>query len=170
MLKISGPRITLNYSEIGRESPWSVPTRATLRIVQALSKFLLDTNVCIRLLNKKHTSIERHLKQHQPREILLCSIVKAELLYGARHSRQVENNLQLLKQFFAPFISLTFDDRCAEEAGLIRADLAAQGNPIGPNDLLIAAISRAYNVTLVTHNTREFTRITGLRVIDWESE
>lgn len=141
-----------------------------MKIAQILSKFLLDTNVCIRLLNKKNTNIEKHLKRHQPSEIVLCSIVKAELLYGARHSRQVENNLQLLKQFFAPFTSLIFDDRCAEEAGLIRADLAAQGNPIGPNDLLIAAVSRAYNVILVTNNTREFTRITGLRVIDWENE
>jgi tRNA(fMet)-specific endonuclease VapC len=151
-------------------SPWSVPTKATLSIVQALSKFLLDTNVCIRLLNRKNTNIEQHLKQHQPSEIVLCSIVKAELLYGARHSWQVESNLQLLKQFFAPFTSLVFDDRCAEEAGLIRADLAAQGIPIGPNDLLIAAISRAYNVILVTNNTREYTRITGLRVVDWENE
>ena len=67
-------------------------------------------------------------------------------------------------------MSLVFDDRCAEEAGLIRADLAAQGSPIGSNDLLIAAISRAYDVTVVTHNTKEFARITGLRVIDWENE
>ena len=112
----------------------------------------------------------RQPRQHQPNESVLCSIVKAELLYGARHSRQVESPLQLLKQFFAPFMSLVFDDRCAEEAGLIRADLAAQGSPIGPNDLLIAAISRAYDVTVVTHNTKEFARITGLRVIDWENE
>lgn len=141
-----------------------------MKTAQASNKFLLDTNVCIRLLNKKHTDIEQHLRQYQPSEIALCSIVKAELLYGARHSQQVEANLQLLKQFFAPLASLSFDDRCAEEAGLIRADLAAQGNPIGPNDLLIAATARAYDVVLVTHNTREFARITGLRLIDWEEE
>lgn len=133
-----------------------------------MSRFLLDTNVCIRLLNKRHTDIEQRLRQHQPNEIALCSIVKAELLYGARHSKQVESNLELLKLFFAPLISLSFDDRCAEEAGLIRADLASQGNPIGPNDLLIAATARAYNVVLVTHNTKEFSRITGLRLVDWE--
>jgi|CXWL01.1.fsa_nt_gi tRNA(fMet)-specific endonuclease VapC len=141
-----------------------------MKTAQASNKFLLDTNACIRLLNKKHTDIEQHLRQHQPSEIALCSIVKAELLYGARHSQQVEANLQLLKQFFAPLVSLPFDDRCAEEAGLIRADLAAQGNPIGPNDLLIAATARAYDVVLVTHNTKEFARITGLRLVDWEEE
>jgi len=59
-------------------------------------------------------------------------------------------------------------DRCAEEAGLVRADLASQGQPVGPNDLLIAATARAYDAVLVTHNTADFSRITGLRVEDWE--
>ena len=99
----------------------------------------------------------------------LCSIVKAELLYDARRSRHVEANLHLLKQLFNPLASLPFDDRCAEEAGLIRADLNEQGMPIGPNDVLIAATARANDAVLVTHNTREFARVTGLRLVDWES-
>ncbi len=132
--------------------------------------FLLDTNVCIRLLNQTHTGIIQHFRQHRPSEIALCSIVKAELLYGARRSQQVEANLQLLERFFRPLASLFFDDRCAEEAGQIRADLAAQGKPVGPNDLLIAATARAHDAVLVTHNTREFSRITGLRMEDWENE
>ena len=131
--------------------------------------YLLDTNVCIRLLNKSHVNIVEHFRRHLPGEIFLCSIVKAELLYGARHSQHVEVNLQLLQQFFGPLTSLAFDDRCAEEAGMIRADRAAQGAPIGPNDLLIAATARAYDVVLVTHNTREFSRVTGLRIEDWET-
>lgn len=132
--------------------------------------FLLDTNVCIRLLNQKHDGIAKNFRQHHPTEIALCSIVKAELLYGARHSQHVEANLQLLNRFFAPLASLSFDDRCAEEAGQLRADLTAQGRPIGPNDLLIAATARARDAVLVTHNTREFTRVTGLRLEDWEEE
>ncbi len=103
-----------------------------------------------------------------PSSIGLCSIVKAELLYGARHSERVEENLSLLSEFFAPLSSLPFDDRCAEEYGIIRAQLAAQEMIIGPNDLLIAAIARACDATLVSHNTGEFSRISGLRFIDWE--
>ena len=64
--------------------------------------------------------------------------------------------------------SLSFDDRCAEEYGQIRADLTAQGKMIGPNDLLIAAVARTFDATLVTHNVREFSRVVGLRVEDWE--
>jgi tRNA(fMet)-specific endonuclease VapC len=131
--------------------------------------YLLDTNVCIHLLNQKHPGILQHFQQHSPAEIALCSIVKAELLYGARHSQRVQENLQLLAKFFTPLVSLPFDDRCAEEAGLIRADLAGQGNPIGPNDLLIAATARAHDAVLITHNSGEFARVTGLRIEDWEA-
>ena len=131
--------------------------------------YLLDTNVCIHLLNQKHPGILQYFQQHSPAEIALCSIVKAELLYGARHSQRVQENLQLLAKFFAPLVSLPFDDRCAEEAGLIRADLAGQGNPIGPNDLLIAATARAHDAVLITHNSGEFSRVTGLRMEDWEA-
>ena len=129
--------------------------------------YLLDSNVCIHLLNNRHSQIEKYFRSSSPSEIALCSIVKAELLFGARHSKRVEANLQLLNHFFAPLSSLPFDDRCAEEYGLIRADLSAQGKIIGPNDLLIAAIARAHDTVLITHNTKEFSRITGLRLEDW---
>lgn len=110
----------------------------------------------------------QQFQQHAPGDIALCSIIKSELLYGARHSQQVEANLQLLTRLFAPLTSLPFDDRCAEETGVIRADLAAQGNPIGPYDLLIAATARANDAVLVTHNQGKFSRVTGLRLADWE--
>ena len=132
--------------------------------------FLLDTNLCIRILTNPAPHLQRKFRMHSPDEIALCSIVKAELLYGARHSQRVEANLQLLHKFFAPLRSLSFDDRCAEEAGRIRAELAAQGKPIGPNDLLIAATARAHNAVLVTHNVREFSRVTNLGLEDWEEE
>lgn len=130
--------------------------------------YLLDTNACIRLMNQSSSNIIKHIQKHPPAEIALCSIVKAELLYGARHSQRVEANLQLFQRFFKPLTSLNFDDRCADEAGQIRADLAAQGKPIGPNDVLIAATARAYDAVLITHNTGEFSRVTGLRLEDWE--
>ena len=130
--------------------------------------YLLDTNVCIHLLNEKHPSILQHFREHSPTDVALCSVVKAELLYGARRSQRIEANLQLLKAFFAPLQSLAFDDECAEHYGQIHADLLSQGKPIGPNDTLIAAIARAHDATLITHNTGEFGRVAGLRMEDWE--
>lgn len=130
--------------------------------------FLLDTNVCIRILNGSSAAVLSRLQGTAPSALRLCSIVKAELLYGARRSSRVEDNLRLLQRFFAPLASLPFDDRCAEEAGLIRLDLERAGRPIGPNDMLIAATARAHDAVLVTHNEREFGRIPGLRLDDWE--
>ena len=130
--------------------------------------YLLDTNVCIHLLNERHPAILQHFRQHSPADIALCSVVKAELLYGARRSQRVEANLQLLKAFFAPLQSLTFDDDCAEHYGKIHADLLTQGKPIGPNDTLIAAVARAHNATLITHNIGEFSSVVGLQIEDWE--
>jgi tRNA(fMet)-specific endonuclease VapC len=129
--------------------------------------YLLDTNVCIRLL-KGDPVVEARLRDHHPREIRLSSITKAELLYGARHSSQIERNLRRVAEFAQPLISLPFDDVCAEHYGRIRADLALHGKPIGPADLWIAAIAQTHDLTLVTHNTNEFCRVPGLRLEDWE--
>ena len=65
-------------------------------------------------------------------------------------------------------MSLPFDDRAAEEYGKVRAHLAALGTPIGPNNLMIAAIALANQMTLVSHNTTEFSRVPGLAVEDWQ--
>jgi tRNA(fMet)-specific endonuclease VapC len=130
--------------------------------------FLLDTNACIRVLNGSSPAVAARLQGTNPSDVRLCAVVKAELLYGARKSARVDENLRLLRRFFAPFASLPFDDRCADEAGLIRLDLERSGRPIGPNDLLIAATARAHDLVLVTANTREFGRVPGLRVVDWE--
>lgn len=129
--------------------------------------YLLDTNTCIHFINGSSVNIKQHLQNHTPNEIGLCSVVKAELLYGARNSQKVEANLQRLRQFFAPLSSLPFDDRCAEEYAQIRADLTRQGKLIGPNDLMIAAIARAHDAILVTNNTAEFQRVANLRLVDW---
>lgn len=130
--------------------------------------YLLDSNVCIHLLNQRLPKVIDHFRQHDPASIALCSVVKAELLYGAQRSQRREANLQTLRTFFAPLTSLPFDDSAAEHYGQIRADLFAQGQPIGPNDFLIAAIARAHDATLITHNTTEFSRVPGLRLEDWE--
>jgi len=68
------------------------------------------------------------------------------------------------------FVTLPFDDQSAVIYGQIRAQLAAPGTPIDPNDLLIASIALANNLIIVTHNTREFSRVEGLRLEDWDIE
>ena len=131
--------------------------------------YLLDTNACIRVLSNSSAPLVSRLSLEDPDSIRLSSITKAELLFGARLSARVAANLRLLERFFAPFVSLPFDDRCAEQYSAVRADLAARGQIIGPNDMLIAATARAHDVILVTHNTREFSRVVGLKIEDWES-
>ena len=106
--------------------------------------------------------------QLRPEDIAICSVVKAELLFGALRSAQKESNYQLLQKFFSPLHSFEFDDNAAEHYAQIRADLTAQGNLIGANDLMIAAIARANKATLITHNTGEFSRVQGLLIQDWE--
>lgn len=77
--------------------------------------------------------------------------------------------LTSLRGFFSPLQSLRFDDDTAEHYGLIRADLETAGTPIGANDLLIAAIARSRDLTPVTHNVDEFSRVVGLAIEDWEA-
>jgi tRNA(fMet)-specific endonuclease VapC len=131
-------------------------------------KFLLDSNTCIQFLNDSHAGVRRQFFAHQPSDLALCSIVKAELLYGAYRSTRVPANLQRLQTFFEPLRSLPFDDACVHAYGQLRAVLAAKGAAIGANDMLIAAIGLTHRLTVVTHNTREFARIDGLKLQDWE--
>ncbi len=131
--------------------------------------YLLDANACIKLLNERDTSIARRLASFVPQEVVVCSVVKAELYHGAYKSNRRDANLNLLARFFQRFDSLPFDDSAAQEYGRLRALLQKQGNLIGPNDLLIASIALANNVTLVTHNTDEFKRVPGLQLEDWQA-
>lgn len=130
--------------------------------------WMLDTNACIALLNGTSAKLVEQLASRRPSEIRLCSVVKAELLFGAHKSERSGDNLRLLETFFARFASFPFDDRCAVECARLRHDLHLGGTAIGPNDLMIAAIAVANDVTLVTHNEREFARVVGLKVEDWQ--
>lgn len=131
-------------------------------------KYLLDTNTCIRYLNGRSENIRKKITSTNPQDILLCSIVKAELFYGSMKSLYPEKNLARQKQFVDQFVSLSFDDKAAASYSRIRAELEKAGTPIGPNDLLIAAVAVSNELTLVTHNTREFSRVEALRYEDWE--
>jgi tRNA(fMet)-specific endonuclease VapC len=128
--------------------------------------YLLDTNCCVKFLNGQSESVRRHLEARRQQEVGLCSVVKAELLYGAAKSARTAENLARLHTFFQKFISFPFDDDAAETYGVIRARLERAGTVIGPNDLCIAAIALVRKATLVTHNTHEFSRLDGLPLED----
>jgi tRNA(fMet)-specific endonuclease VapC len=129
---------------------------------------LLDTNTCVEYLNGRSRRVIEAFERRTPADIAVCSIVKAELYYGALRSGNPQPALAKLEVFLEPYRSLPFDDRCAEAYGRIRARLAQLGSLIGPNDLLIAAIALVHGATLVTHNVREFRRVEGLTYEDWE--
>jgi tRNA(fMet)-specific endonuclease VapC len=131
-------------------------------------RYLLDTNTCIKYSNGRSEPIRQHVESKGSQEIVVCSVVKAELFYGALISRHSETNLAKQRKFLDRFVSLPFHDQAAKEYSQIRVRLERLGTPIGPNDLLIAAIAIAHNVTLVSHNTREFSRVEGLQCEDWE--
>ena len=99
----------------------------------------------------------------------LSTIVKAELVYGAQRSSRAAENLRLLDRFFEPFVSYPFDDACVGVYGRLRTDMERLGTPIGPYDLMIAAVAIANDCTLVTANMREFVRVVGLDVENWEA-
>lgn len=132
--------------------------------------YLLDTNSCIGYLNGSSIGVLRRLQALHSQDVAVCSVVKAELFYGSMRSNNPAGSLAQQQDFLNRFISFPFDDQSAVIYGQIRAQLAASGTPIGPNDLLIASIALANNLILVTHNTREFRRVEGLRLEDWEIE
>jgi tRNA(fMet)-specific endonuclease VapC len=130
--------------------------------------FLLDSNVCIRYLNGRSLSVKQRLESYNPSEIVVCSVVKAEMFSGALRSAKPAQNLVRQQTFFNRFISLPFDDAAAKNYANVHASLAVLGTLISTNDLMIAAIVLTHNLTLVMHNTREFSRVRGLQLEDWE--
>ena len=130
--------------------------------------WLLDTNAWIVYLKTPISPIRSRLQSLQPTDVVLCSVVKAELFHGAEKYGNRERRLAILRELFAPCISLPFDDSAAALYGRIRHELEIAGNVIGPNDLMIAAIALANNHTLVTNNIAEFSRVRGLALEDWQ--
>jgi len=130
-------------------------------------KYLLDTNTCIYFINKRSEMLIKRLNSIKREDISVCSVVKAELIYGATKSANPQKNLKTLNDFLRPFHSFAFDDKSAQVYGKTRAELEKNGTPIGPNDLCIASIAMANNLTLITNNLKEFEIINGLKLEDW---
>lgn len=130
--------------------------------------YLLDTNTCIFIKNKKPLHVLDRLREALSQRICLSSITIAELQFGVYNSQNIEKNRNSLTEFLAPFEILDFDDQDAEMFGIIRSQLRKEGKLIGPYDMLIAAQALAKDLTLVTNNTDEFSRIRSLKLEDWK--
>ncbi len=127
---------------------------------------LLDTNICIHLINMKPPAVLARFRQYRMGEIGLCSVVAAELALGVAKSQSARNR-QALEMFLAPLTILPFDAAAVWIYGDLRADLERRGTPIGSFDTLIAAHALSQQALLVTNNTREFAKVPGLQLDNW---
>ena len=127
---------------------------------------LLDTNICIYIINAKPADVLERFRQYRMGEVGLCSVVAAELAFGVAKSGSLRNR-QALEMFLAPLTILPFDQQASWVYGDLRADLQKRGTLIGSLDTLIAAHALSQQATLVTNNTREFAMVPGLRLENW---
>jgi tRNA(fMet)-specific endonuclease VapC len=127
---------------------------------------LLDTNAVTALV-KKDPGFWQHLRLHASRDIVLSAIVAHEMFYGAYRGTRTERTLRQIDDL--PFACLDFTVEDARRAGAVRAALAAAGTPIGPYDVLIAGQALARGLVLVSRTLREFVRVPGLAVENWET-
>lgn len=130
--------------------------------------YFLDTNTCIYFLNGRSENIRRKILMTPPMEIAIPSIVKAELILGAYKGQFPEKTLEKLEKFLHPFEVVPFDDQAVYRYAEVRSKLEKEGRIIGPNDLIIAAITLFHEAILVTNNVIEFTRVEGLQIENWK--
>jgi tRNA(fMet)-specific endonuclease VapC len=130
-------------------------------------KYLLDTNICIYLIKQQPPQVLQKFNLYPVGEIGISVITAAELWYGVKKSQSALQNERALQQFLIPLAVIDFDSRAAVSYGKIRAILEAQGRPIGSLDMLIAAHALSLDVTLVTNNTGEFSRVRELKLANW---
>lgn len=130
-------------------------------------RYMLDTNTIVYATKRNPACVLKKLLSLDPPEICISAIIMAELEYGVSHSSRPDQNRSAMLLFLSHITVLPFDADAAFEYGMIRHHLQSQGMVIGGNDMLIAAHAKAENLVLVTHNTREFSRVSGLRLDDW---
>jgi len=127
---------------------------------------LLDTNICIYIINAKPPAVLARFRQYRMGDIGLCSVVAAELAFGVAKSESARNR-QALQMFLAPLTIMPFDAAAVWSYGDLRADLDRRGTPIGSLDTMIAAHALSQQALLVTNNTREFAKVPGLQLDNW---
>lgn len=128
---------------------------------------MLDTNICIYTIKKKPIKVLETLKRLDIGDVCISVITLAELEYGVEKSQQREKNKIALTGFLSPIEILPFSDNAAITFGEIRVALEKKGQMIGAYDLLIAAHALSENLTLVTNNTNEFSRVPSLSLQNW---
>ena len=124
--------------------------------------YLLDTDTCIYLMNGRYPLVEKRLQQNAPDDVVLSSIVVSELRFGAANSAHPIRNHTTLDIFLSAFEVLAYDNRAAGIYGEIRSSLKNSGRPFGSTDTFIEAHALANQLTLVTNNVREFSRISPI--------
>ncbi len=129
--------------------------------------YLLDTNICIYFMKNMYPTLSTKLLSCDPSELIISSVTIFELEYGAEKSNWGDRTRQKLALFLAPFTILPFSIEDAICAGKLRGYLEKQGNIIGPYDLQIDAQGLSRDLTLVTHNMGEFSRVPNLMLEDW---
>ncbi|MES2129101.1 MAG: type II toxin-antitoxin system VapC family toxin [Pseudomonadota bacterium] len=129
-------------------------------------KYLLDTNICIYLINQRPKTVPESFNRHALSDIVISSITVAELEFGVAKGTSIKYR-KALNNWLPTFAKSAFDAAAARHYGPLRAALEAKGTPIGPLDTLIAAHALSLDVTLVTNNVREFSRVPGLRIENW---
>ena len=129
-------------------------------------RWMLDTDTCIAVI-KKHPQVLKKLRGKSVGQVGISSITLGELSFGAEKSSRSNDAHEALGDFLVALEVVGFDDASAMTYGRVRASLAQKGQPIGPLDTLIGSHALEIDVILVTHNTREFSRIDGLRLEDW---
>lgn len=129
-------------------------------------RYMLDTNICIYAIKQRPAGVIAALRRHAMEGIGVSSITVAELFFGVRKSGS-EKNLRALQQFLAPLEVADFDRSAAEIYGQVREGLEKAGTPVGPLDTEIAAHALTLDVTLVSNNLREFSRVPGLKLVNW---
>ena len=130
-------------------------------------KVMLDTNTCIAIIKRKSPQVLKRLDACQVGEVGISWVTLAELEFGVTKSQHLEKNRAALDEFVLPLEIAGFDRDVARVYGQVRAALEKKGTPIGALDLLIGAHALAQGATLATNNTREFSRIKGLTIVDW---
>ena len=129
--------------------------------------YLLDTNICIYAINGRQPGLTNMLLTISPDDIAVSSITVGELEYGAAKSHWGDRTRQTMYAFLSNFTAIPFDNADAICFGNLRAALAHSGTPIGAYDVMIAAQGLTKGLTVVTHNTGEFSRVPGLKIEDW---